>query len=67
LAGSPDCLDWLVQLGSTAIGVRTKEGVVLAVEKRITSPLLVGFQLLLICMRWWLAHNSVDACRSHAA
>ncbi|KAH0855170.1 LOW QUALITY PROTEIN: hypothetical protein HID58_020345, partial [Brassica napus] len=27
-------------LGSTAIGVKTKEGVVLAVEKRITSPLL---------------------------
>ena len=31
----------LLQLGSTAIGVKTKEGVVLAVEKRITSPLLV--------------------------
>jgi len=30
-----------LQLGSTAIGVKTKEGVVLAVEKRITSPLLV--------------------------
>lgn len=29
------------QLGSTAIGVATKEGVVLAVEKRVTSPLLV--------------------------
>lgn len=29
-----------IKLGSTAIGVRTKEGVVLAVEKRITSPLL---------------------------
>lgn len=29
------------QLGSTAIGIATKEGVVLAVEKRITSPLLV--------------------------
>ncbi len=28
------------QLGSTAIGIRTAEGVVLAVEKRITSPLL---------------------------
>lgn len=34
----PACL----QLGSTAVGVRTAEGVVLAVEKRITSPLLVG-------------------------
>lgn len=29
------------QLGSTAIGICTKEGVVLAVEKRVTSPLLV--------------------------
>ena len=30
-----------LQLGSTAIGICTKEGVVLAVEKRITSVLLV--------------------------
>lgn len=30
-----------IQLGSTAIGIKTNEGVVLAVEKRITSPLLV--------------------------
>ncbi|PWA46196.1 Proteasome subunit alpha type-5 [Artemisia annua] len=29
-----------IKLGSTAIGLKTKEGVVLAVEKRITSPLL---------------------------
>lgn len=29
-----------IKLGSTAIGVRTAKGVVLAVEKRITSPLL---------------------------
>lgn len=29
-----------LQLGSTAIGIRTPEGVVLAVEKRVTSPLL---------------------------
>ncbi|XP_010488911.1 PREDICTED: proteasome subunit alpha type-5-A-like isoform X2 [Camelina sativa] len=29
-----------IKLGSTAIGVKTKEGVVLAVEKRITSTLL---------------------------
>lgn len=27
-------------MGTTAIGIRTKEGVVLAVEKRLTSPLL---------------------------
>lgn len=30
-----------IKLGSTAIGVATQHGVVLAVEKRITSPLLV--------------------------
>ncbi|CAK9870940.1 unnamed protein product [Sphagnum jensenii] len=33
-----------IKLGSTAVGLKTKEGVVLAVEKRITSPLLVGTQ-----------------------
>lgn len=30
----------LSQLGSTAIGIQTSEGVCLAVEKRITSPLM---------------------------
>ena len=30
-----------MQLGSTAVGIKTKEGVILTVEKRITSPLLV--------------------------
>merc|ERR1712079_616755 len=30
-----------IKLGSTAVGIKTTEGVVLAVEKRITSPLLV--------------------------
>jgi 20S proteasome subunit alpha 5 len=29
-----------MQLGSTAIGIQTSEGVILAVEKRLTSPLL---------------------------
>ena len=29
-----------VKLGSTAVGIRTEEGVVLAVEKRLTSKLL---------------------------
>jgi len=33
-------LPYLSQLGSTAVGIRTSEGVVLAVEKRITSPLM---------------------------
>jgi hypothetical protein len=31
----------LIQLGSTAIGLKMKDGVVLAIEKRVTSPLLV--------------------------
>lgn len=40
----------VLQLGSTAIGLKTKEGVVLAVEKRITSPLLVWFcSIYVIC------------------
>jgi 20S proteasome subunit alpha 5 len=30
-----------VKLGSTAIGIRTPEGVVLAVEKRVTSSLII--------------------------
>eukprot|EP00123_Amoebidium_parasiticum_P019367 comp24760_c0_seq1/m.46873 comp24760_c0_seq1/g.46873 ORF comp24760_c0_seq1/g.46873 comp24760_c0_seq1/m.46873 type:complete len:244 (-) comp24760_c0_seq1:64-795(-) len=30
-----------IKLGSTAIGIKTSEGVVLCVEKRITSPLMV--------------------------
>lgn len=34
------CVCSYVQLGSTAIGIRTSEGVVLAVEKRVTSPLM---------------------------
>jgi len=31
-----------IKLGSTAIGIQTAEGIVLAVEKRVTSPLLVN-------------------------
>ncbi|KAJ2827016.1 proteasome component pup2, partial [Coemansia erecta] len=31
-----------IKLGTTAIGIRTSAGVILAVEKRITSPLLVA-------------------------
>ncbi|CAH1251243.1 proteasome subunit alpha type-5-like [Branchiostoma lanceolatum] len=31
-----------IKLGSTAIGIQTSEGIVLAVEKRITSPLMVS-------------------------
>lgn len=29
-------------MGSTAVGIQTSHGVVLAVEKRVTSPLLVS-------------------------
>jgi len=29
-----------IKLGSTSIGIQTREGVILAVEKRITSPLM---------------------------
>ena len=29
-----------VKMGATAIGIRTKEGVVLAVEKKLPSPLM---------------------------
>ncbi|CAG8567306.1 8542_t:CDS:2 [Paraglomus brasilianum] len=31
-----------IKLGSTAVGIQTSEGVVLAAEKRVTSPLLVS-------------------------
>ncbi|CAJ0877082.1 2421_t:CDS:10 [Entrophospora sp. SA101] len=31
-----------IKLGSTAVGIQTSQGVVLAVEKRVTSPLLVS-------------------------
>jgi hypothetical protein len=37
----PYRLNVRMQLGSTVVGVKTKEGVVLAVEKRVTSSLLV--------------------------
>ena len=30
-----------VAIGSTAVGIKTSEGVVMAVEKRVTSPLMV--------------------------
>lgn len=29
-----------VKLGSTAVGIQSREGVILAIEKRLTSPLL---------------------------
>lgn len=36
------CIEQALQLGSTTVGISTKEGVVLAVEKRVQSPLLVS-------------------------
>jgi 20S proteasome subunit alpha 5 len=68
------------QLGSCAIGVRTSEGVVLAVEKRISSPLLeassvekvfeidshIGFAVsgLVADARTLVEHGRVE-CQSH--
>ncbi|OAO17262.1 proteasome subunit alpha type 5 [Blastocystis sp. ATCC 50177/Nand II] len=37
-----------IKLGSTAIGIRTKEGVVLAVEKRLSSKLIVPSSVIKI-------------------
>lgn len=34
-------LFYFKQLGSTAIGIQTVDGIVLAVEKRVTSPLMI--------------------------
>lgn len=33
-------VEYAIKLGSTAIGIRTSEGVVIAIERRITSPLI---------------------------
>ena len=41
-----------IKLGSTAVGIKTKEGVVLAVEKRITSPLLVSLDFISWIVMW---------------
>ena len=43
-----------IKLGSTAVGIRTNEGVILAVEKRLTSPLVTstlakGVGVMAIC------------------
>ena len=37
-----------IKLGSTALGIRTREGVVLAVEKRVTSSLMEPDSILKI-------------------
>jgi len=38
-----------IKLGTTAIGMQTSEGVVLAVEKRITSKLLIPTSIQKLC------------------
>lgn len=51
MAAGPPCFvtfTLCLQLGSTAVGVKTDHGVVLAVEKRITSKLLVRSSCLRI-------------------
>ena len=54
----------MLQLGSTAIGVKTKEGVVLSVEKRVTSTLLVSitFQPRPCTLQSCSAQVSMAAC-----
>lgn len=49
-----------IKLGSTALGICTREGVVLAVEKRVTSTLMEPDSILKIMevdnhiCAWWL-------------
>ena len=61
----------VLQLGSTAVGIRTDEGVVLAVEKRITSPLLVRISKKHMMDQRRLQDVSTDGtpvpCRNQAA
>ncbi|KAI8423663.1 hypothetical protein MSG28_012711 [Choristoneura fumiferana] len=54
-----------IKLGSTAIGICTSEGVVLAVEKRITSPLMESTTIEKIVENHWFVYNermSVESC-----
>uniref|UniRef100_B9ING7 Proteasome endopeptidase complex n=1 Tax=Populus trichocarpa TaxID=3694 RepID=B9ING7_POPTR len=53
---SPPFQSSLFMFGSTVIGLKTKEGVVLAVEKRITSPLLVCLFLLASTFHFIILH-----------
>ncbi|KAB7500237.1 Proteasome subunit alpha type-5, partial [Armadillidium nasatum] len=54
-----------IKLGSTVIGIQTNEGVVLAVEKRITSTLMIPSTLEKIveidkhveCANHWFIYN----------
>ncbi|KAJ1606235.1 proteasome subunit alpha type 5 [Cryptosporidium canis] len=49
-----------IKLGSTAVGIKTKEGVILASEKRISSPLLEPRSLEKIMM----IDNHIGCCMS---
>ncbi|RZC83119.1 hypothetical protein C5167_045904 [Papaver somniferum] len=53
-----------IKLGSTAIGLKTKEGVVLAVEKRVTSPLLVDTYPGFLS---WTSEFSVESYKNDAS
>lgn len=56
-----------IKLGSTAVGIQTKEGVVLAVEKRLTSPLLEPSSVEKVCVFvcGYACNDGVDlVCRS---
>mmetsp|Transcript_8553 Transcript_8553/g.11147 ORF Transcript_8553/g.11147 Transcript_8553/m.11147 type:complete len:89 (+) Transcript_8553:15-281(+) len=46
-----------VQLGSTAIGIKTSEGIVLAVEKRVTSVLMEASSVDTLIYEWMLNSN----------
>ncbi|KAE9020887.1 hypothetical protein PF006_g5557 [Phytophthora fragariae] len=48
-----------IKMGTTAIGIRTKEGVVLAVEKRLTSPLLEpgSIEKIMEATNHWFSYN----------
>jgi 20S proteasome subunit alpha 5 len=50
-----------IKMGTTAIGIRTKEGVVLAVEKRLTSPLLEPGRLVFMYQKWFYTRRDIYA------
>ncbi|KAL9339061.1 hypothetical protein Peur_068076 [Populus x canadensis] len=53
---SPPFQSSLLVFGSTAIGLKMKEGVILVVEKHITSPLLVCLFLLASTFHFIILH-----------
>ena len=49
-----------IKLGSTAIGIKTSEGRVLAVEKRITSSLMEPTTIEKKRIKWYFATHSCN-------